>query len=140
MISRVLNTILIIAASVWIYGCGQEAKKSEDTVLAIHALCNVMNNAVAVVCIDYADDRVENESSCQVDEKNLYASRGANVGMYVGVGTSATTGCHLQHRNLQLLGSCLMDGKNIRYYTSMWNAPAAQNDCVARQGNWKFPN
>lgn len=140
MFTKLLKLISGVGLLVLFVGCGQDAKKSEDSVLSIHALCNVMNNTVVVVCVDYAKDRIENQSSCTIDERANYATRGANGSMYVGVGSSsATTGCHMQNRGLILLGSCLLNEMNVRYYTSMWNITAAQADCVHRQGNWQNP-
>lgn len=137
MFTKFWKMVSVATVVLGIVACGQEAAKSEDSVLSIHAVCNVMNNTVVVVCLDYAKDRIENQSSCIVDERAYYASRGANLGTYFGVGPNTTTGCHMQNRGLVLLGSCLLNEMNVRYYTSMWNVASAQSDCLSRRGNWK---
>jgi len=138
MHSKIIMPICLLLIS--LLGCGQQPQKgSQDTVQSIHATCNVVNNMnTVIICVDYSQDIPESADSCAYEESR-YADMGANNhNYYPTAGTNNTTGCYMVNPTYNLVGTCLLIGADVRYYTNDWSLNSAQKDCLNRNGNWQL--
>jgi len=127
----------------FITACGAKVKPtSQDSVTSVHALCNVEVGTVPMVCADYSQDTSYTKYDCDNVEMPHYQARGANYHTYgEPTNSSVAISCASVNSTHKLLGSCLMNGQDVRYYVETWTADAASSDCTsARQGAWQAPN
>lgn len=122
--------------SLVMFGCGPQKQVQTDTVREVFAVCNMKKGNIAQICVDYGFENAEGDCNSEVQN---YSKLGSSEHTFL-TRTSAQPqiSCSLKNSNA-ILGSCFLNGKNLRYYGNPgpWTADLAEKDCVKiRFGHW----
>ena len=123
--------------------CGGSNSSSKNSTVNLQshaaATCQVeAPGSVIVVCIDFADNTPQIQTTCDTAEQTEYAAEGATGSLYTAItGANVETSCSLTNTSLTQIGSCVMEDRAVRYYNTNWTTATAQTNCQSIAGQWQ---